>query len=396
MRGLRRDFVSRLLRWPCLATCLCLAVACGGGGDAPPPDATAPQPAGAGRLERAASLNRIARVDIAAATQAADSRTRTLMPLYDVANHRIEYLTSDAQGRPIVASGLVSVPVKAAGAPSPVLSYQHGTTFVDAEAPSNHATADEAGVILPSLGYIVVAPDYVGYGVSKGAPHPYLLSAPSAAATVDLLVAAQTWRRQHAVADNGQLFLTGYSEGGYATVAAQRALQASTTSVQPLAVVAGAGPYDVRLTLDTLLARVHVELPSLAPVLDPGVLRLLSTADRNRLRDELMKRLRPTDADVAFDNTMLDLYLADDTMAIAQRASVHDWAPGAPLRLFHGRDDQTVPFAASTAALQAMRTRGASDLSLTECTEVPSSHIGCVPQFLVFVLSELARHVRDL
>ncbi len=209
-------------------------------------------------------------------------------------------------------------------------------------------------------------------------------------------LAAQTWRREHAVADNGQLFLTGYSEGGYATVAAQRALQASATSTQPLAVVAGAGPYDVRLTLDTLLARVRSEVPSLAPVLDPGVLRFLSTADRNRLRDELMKRLRPADADVAFDNTMLDLYLADDTAAIAQRASVHDWAPAAPLRLFHGRDDQTVPFAASTVALQAMHTRGAGDLSLTECTEVPSSHIGCVPQFLVFVLAELARHVRDL
>ncbi len=389
--------MARLLRWPCLATCLCLAVACGGGGDAPPaPDEAAAQPAGAGRLERATSLNRIARADIAAATQAADSRTRTLVPLYDVDNHRLEYLTSDAQGRPIVASGLVSVPVKAPGARSPVLSYQHGTTFVDAEAPSNHATADEAGVILASLGYIVIAPDYVGYGVSKGAPHPYLLWAPSAAATVDLITAAQTWRRQQAVADNGQLFLTGYSEGGYTTVAAQRALQASATSPQPLAVVAGAGPYDVRVTLDTLLAHVRTELPSLAPVLDPGVLRFLSAADRNRLRDALMKQLRPDDADVAFDNTMLDLYLADDTTAIAQRASVHDWAPAAPLRLFHGRDDQTVPFAASTTTLQAMRARGASDLTLTECTEVPSSHIGCVPQFLVFVLGELALHVRDL
>lgn len=390
------------MRGSCLAVCLWLAVACGGGGggdDEPPAaDTTATQPAGAGRLERATVLNRIARVDIAAATQAADSRTRTLVPLYDVDNHRLEYLTSDAQGRPIVASGLVSVPVKAAGARSPVLSYQHGTTFVDAEAPSNHATADEAGVILASLGYIVIAPDYVGYGASKGAPHPYLLSAPSAAATVDLLTAAQTWRRAHAVADNGQLFLTGYSEGGYATMAAHRALQAlpGALSAQLLAVVAGAGPYDVRVTLDTLLARVRNELPSLAALLNPGVLRFLGATDRERLRDELMKRLRPADADVAFDNTMLDLYLADDTTAIAQRASVHDWAPDAPLRLFHGRDDQTVPFAASSAALQAMRARGANDVTLTECTEVPSGHIGCVPQFLVFVLGELARHARDL
>jgi hypothetical protein len=162
------------------------------------------------------------------------------------------------------------------------------------------------------------------------------------------------------------------------------------------AVVAGAGPYDVRVTLDTLLQRVRDAVPALAPLLDPGVLRFLSDADRNRLRDELMKRLRPGDADVVFDHAMIDRYLADNTLALELLSNVHDWAPALPLRLFHGRDDETVPFAAAIATLQAMRARGAADVSLTECTAVPASHIGCVPEFLIFVLGEFTKQVRDL
>lgn len=43
-----------------------------------------------------------------------------------------------------------------------------------------------------------------------------------------------------------------------------------------------------------------------------------------------------------------------------------------------------------------MRARGAADVSLTECTAVPASHIGCVPEFLIFVRGERAKQVRDL
>lgn len=382
------------------ATLTALLVACGGDGEhpAPVPAPEIAEPTGPGRLERTVELARVPRTDIAAATQVEGARAQGVVPLYDVANHRIDYLTTDAQGAEIVASALVSVPVKASGAASPVLAYQHGTTFIDAEAPSNHAVADEVAVVLASLGYSVVAPDYVGYGTSKGAPHPYLQAAPTAAAMVDALTAAQTWRRRTATPDNGQLFLTGYSEGGYATVATHRAMQfARSVHLASLrAVVAGAGPYDVKLTLDALLERVGDEVPLLAPLLDPGVLRYLGDADRIRVRNELVKRLRPDNADVVFDYTVVDRYLADEVDALVAHHHVDDWAPALSLRLFHGRDDATVPFAAGEDALAAMRARGAADVTLTVCTAVPASHLGCVSEFLQFVLAEFARHARDL
>ena len=106
-------------------------------------------------------------------------------------------------------------------------------------------TAGDPPVVLASLGYIVIAADYVGYGVSAAAPHPYLLSAPSASAVVDLMTAAKYWRQVQHVPDNKQLFLTGYSEGGYVTMATHRALQAGTSPHRNelVRVVAGAGRY---------------------------------------------------------------------------------------------------------------------------------------------------------
>ena len=356
-------------------------------------------PVGPGELKSATLLNTISALDIVQALGSPDARFQGVNPVYDVTSYRLEYLTSDAQGQPVRASGLVSVPVKAAGARSPVLSYQHGTIFQDAEAPSNHAVPSEISVILASLGYIVVAPDFVGYGASKGTPHPYLLAAPSASVTIDLLTAASTWRRKARVDDNAQLFMTGYSEGAYVTMAAHRAMQAGNSSnLAPLrVVVTGAGPYDVQVTLDALLSTVRQRLPLIGALLNPGFLRYLSSSIRIQVRNELLKLLLPADSDVVFDVQVIDNYLADDTQAIAQLSNVHDWKPNLPVRLFHGRDDQTVPYASSLSTLQTMQENGAGDLvSLTDCPVVPADHIACVPSFLSFLMAQLVGLSQDL
>ena len=397
MRSGRPSLFRQLLLLPLLW----LAAACGGGSSSVPQEAPPPvevEPSGPGRLEAATFLNRVSIAAINDAVHAAGSRTPALVPLYEVSNYRLTYLTTDGQGRQLVASGLVSVPAKSASAKSPVLSYQHGTIYRDAEAPSNAVSAAEPAIVVASLGYIVVAADYVGYAASKGQAHPYLLAAPSASAVVDLLTAARTWRRRNNVADNGQLFLTGYSEGGYVSVAAHRALQATNSAhlLNLVAVVPGAGPYHVGVTLDELLRRVRDENPLLGALISPGLLRHLGASLRRQVRDELLKRLVPEDADVVFDATVIDNYLADDDAAIQSQSNVHAWAPAAPTRFFHGRDDQTVPYANATQTLQTMLSLGAGDVSLTDCAALPSSHIGCVPNFLEFMLGEFATRARDL
>ncbi|MBU0748745.1 MAG: lipase family protein [Gammaproteobacteria bacterium] len=377
--------------------------ACGGGSDSatngPLPEPT-PTPERSGQLESASPLGTISAADIATALADEESLAEGVVPRYSVASYRLEYLTTDADGKEVRASGLVSVPQKPAGSKSPVLSYQHGTIFRDAEAPSNNAVASEVALVLASLGYIVLAPDYVGFGASKGTPHPYLLSAPSAAATADFLTAARTWRSQANVADNGQLFLTGYSEGGYVTMATHRALQAGgSPHLQQLRlVVAGAGPYNVQTTMDGLVDVVRNEQPLIGALINPGFLRYLGGSVQREVRRLLLRALIPGDADVAYDTRFIDRFLADDVRALGDISSVYDYKPNVPVRLYHGRNDRTVPYASSVTTLRAMQNRGAGDLvSLTDCRAQPvAGHLECVPPFITFMLGQLAPVAQDL
>ena len=330
-----------------------------------PPAEPAITPAvGRGELRSASKVATFSAGEITVALQAAGDRTPLVTPRYAVSAYRLTYLTIDGHGQSILASGLVVVPDKAPGAPSPVASYQHATIFHDAEAPSMALLAGEPPMVLASLGAIIVAADYVGYGVSRGAQHPYLLAAPSAAAVVDLLTAARVWRQGGAnIVGNGQLFLIGYSEGGYTTLAAQRAIEADPLSPHRATLVGsvpGAGPYDVQVTLDALLQRVREQSPFLASLINPGLLGGLGVTVRNEVRRQLLRLVIPDDADVSFQSTFIDNFLADDSGAIARDSNVSDWKPATHVRLFHGRDDQTVPLRQrGQHAAENARARGA-------------------------------------
>ncbi len=218
---------------------------------------------------------------------------------------------------------------------------------------------------------------------------------PGAAAVVDLLGAARRWRQRQGIAGNGQLFLGGYSEGGYTTMAAHRALETGTDPAlaapraELVSVMPGAGPYHLAATLDALLEQIRDDNPLLAALIDPGFLRRLGSSVRAEVR-------RALNADVAFDTRFIDAYLEDDRDRIERQSNVHDWRPLRPLRLFHGGDDRTVPYVSSRSTLQAMLARAAPDVSLTDCRTAPAGHLECVPEYFAFLLAALAGQARDL
>ena len=161
--------------------------------------------------------------------------------------------------------------------------------------------------------------------------------------------------------------------------------------------VPGAGPYNVALALDEELKLVAQVYPLLGAVLNPGFLRLLGDADRQKVRDELLRQVLGTDSDVSFVPTVIDNYLADNRAAIDSQSSVHDWLPNVPVNLFHGRDDRTVSYLSATNTMQAMQARGAgSRVSLTDCVATPAGHPECVVPYWQFLLATLAKLARDL
>ncbi len=305
--------------------------------------------------------------------------------LYPVTLYRLTYSTIDGYGEAVDASGVIALPDKMANFPSPLLSFQHGSLFYDKEAPSNDLQANSPPALIAAMGYITVAADYVGYGASLGTPHPYLLKDASAAVVIDLLKAAQTWLNQQDIPLNGQLFLSGYSQGGYVTMAAHQALeQQALSGLQVVASIPAAGPYHLTATLNDLVSsdRIQQALNSIASrqQIAPSaatIAQRLPDAIADPLADYVMDQLLPDDSDIVFQDTVIREFIRDGASAIAEN-NVHDWKAIAPVRLFHGRDDETVPFLNARNALTAMQARGSSDVMLVECLETPAGHEECI------------------
>ncbi|MFZ6746044.1 alpha/beta hydrolase family protein [Undibacterium sp. JH2W] len=388
--------LSNLNKVASLAICLGLGLglsACGGGGSTTgttPVVVTpeVPNPSGPGHFEVATFIKTINVTDITAALP--KEVTAVVKPLYSVDTYKITYTTTDTSGRNVIASGLAVIPRKTGSQASPVLAYQHATIKTDAEAPSNHATADEPAVLFASMGYLVSATDYVGYGTTKGLPHPYLLAAPTALSVADFMTATSRWRQMKTIADNGQVFLTGYSEGAYATMATLRYLTQNKTGALPVSTFVGAGPYDVVLTLNAMLDAVRKQNPLVGALISPGFLKKLGANDRANVRNLLLSSALGSSSDINFDPTFLDNFLNDDDAAIVVQSNVNDWTPQSPISFFHGRDDTTVPYGNTDSAFQAMTKRGAANLiDRMDCPAKPAEHIPCVPAFLINDITRL-------
>jgi hypothetical protein len=162
-----------------------------------------------------------------------------------------------------------------------------------------------------------------------------------------------------------------------------------------VASVAGGGPYDVGVTVAEQLQRIDARAPVIGKLFRPAILDRMGRSLRREARRWLVRRLVPAHADVNLQPSFLDHHFDGDHATIDRLSNVHDWKPEAPVSLFHGPDDQTVPHASAARALLAMRSRGASRVSLTDCPAVPSSHRSCVKPFLDFMLAEFARLASD-
>jgi acetyl esterase/lipase len=229
----------RRLAWFALAVAL---LACGSPPE--PPLALDPAPARPGELW---SVARIAGYPawLAKGLVWWSGRSEQLPVEHGVTLYRVEYWTTAPGGEIALASGLVALP--RAGALRGAVSWQHGTTVERREVPSK-PTAGEgvvASLVFAGHGYLLTAPDYLGLGTSAGR-HPYYHAASTAAAVVDLLRAA---RRLVAAAGRAwpeRLFLAGFSQGGHATIAALRALEAADEpGLRVTAAASIAGPFDL-------------------------------------------------------------------------------------------------------------------------------------------------------
>ena len=151
-------------------------------------------------------------------------------PKFGTTDRPFTYETIDPYGLPITASALLILPTGTNG-PLPLVSVQHGTLELKSDAPSQSRGIFDYvwGTAFASYGYAVVVPDYLGLGSSPGY-QAYLHARSEATCVVDALRAGKALCASNNVTLNGQLFLTGYSQGGHVTMAAHRELETFHTN----------------------------------------------------------------------------------------------------------------------------------------------------------------------
>lgn len=331
---------------------------------------------------------------------------------YDVEVVKLSYNTTLEDGLIVQASGIVAIPKSKVG-PSPLLSYQHATVFKDSAVPSNSPLYDMTPILAASAGFVTVAPDYIGYGASKSLTHPYIQAVPSANSVIDLIGAAKSYLQQREIELNDQLFLAGYSEGGYATLAAHQRIERDYAEQLTItASIAGGGPYDIRSTADQIILNettldspayfgyvVHaydrlydLDNLTLRAIASPHHMTIDNYYDGNS-PGSTINSILPRNT-----NELFNAYFQSEYAGIAgeltlkyrlDQNNVYDWKPEAPVQLFHGQNDSYVDYANATTALAAMQANGASSVSLTNCSAVPSSHVNCGVEFATFATGYL-------
>ncbi len=175
----------------------------------------------------------------------------TGQPACRVDVHHMRYRTVAPGDAPTIASAALMVPAGVepqCQGERPMLLYAHGTTSERDFNMADIRNEDRLEAILMAAtfaahGYIVVAPNYVGYDVST-TYHPYLNADQSSKDMIDALTAARSavpTLFAPTTRESAQLFVTGYSQGGHVAMATHRAMQASGVGVTASAPMSG--PY---------------------------------------------------------------------------------------------------------------------------------------------------------
>ncbi len=331
--------------------------------------------------------------------------------LYDIEIYKATYKTS-YRGNSINASGLIALPKTTAAVA--MLSFHHGTITNRADAPSNFSSSDFNTIsyaAMASVGFIGVIPDYLGFGTSSSILHPYYVEDVTASSILDMLKAGSELAAQKGVQFNGKLFLAGYSEGGYATMAAHKAIEEnSLDGFTLIASFPGAGAYDLTGMQEHIFSQdeysdphylaymarayqLHYEEDDLLTDFfkEPYASRIPGLFDGQKGADEINSQLTSTIADLIQEDVLANLN-TDPKYAYLKNAfaenSLTDWTPQVKMFMYHGLSDATVPYENSVNTFNKLIANGATTSTVT-LTPLEGTHSSAIEPYIADLIDKL-------
>lgn len=310
-----------------------------------------------------ASINSI--IDLAAGQDPSISSLKQYVKS-DVKVYKIVYKTS-VGGEKINASGLVCVPVNQGD--YPVMSFQNGTNTLNTMAPSEFPLNNAYVLveIIASMGFVVIIPDYPGFGESVNVPHPYLVSQPTVTTIVDMFHAAEEFDHSNLpdITIKNDYYLIGYSQGGWATLALHKALEKDfSNDFNLMGSACGAGPYDIDLLFNAMVNETNYSMPvyigyifnayssyrqisnPVSEIFNEPYASLISTLYNGNMSFEQINTRLSTSISTLLNPSFIAGFATSDKYASVRKAfkdnSIEAWHTYKPLLLIHGGNDTHV------------------------------------------------------
>lgn len=341
---------------------------------------------------------------------------------YDIEVYHISYYTQDFHPDSLtIATGLVCIPTNYPCAEMGMVTFGHGLCLKDREAPSNNNNI--YGFLTKGLacnGLVAAAPDYIhlGYGASPGF-QGFVHAETEATATVDLFRALRSYCNDNNIGLNGDIFLSGYSQGGHSSLATAKMMQEELgNEFTVTGCASGGGTYDLSgIAADSLLSitRKTPERQSLALVVrsyieaynDSLPLYGLPTDPAAAMDsifehpyDSILNEMLLRDTQL-YNNSLLDSIpsrMLTDSFEIKARTDpnfffrrllsyndLYDWVPQMPVMLFQSTADIEDPIANTIFTLQQFEDNGAPDVELVTVDDL--SHPDAALPYAVYLLN---------
>ncbi|MFZ5739085.1 MAG: alpha/beta hydrolase family protein [Pseudomonadota bacterium] len=320
--------------------------------------------------------------------------------------YRVTYssVVPERGNKPIVATGLLAVP-ETGGTSLPMISYQHGTVYGKKEVPSFPEQSPETELMIAQFagqGYILIGADYFGMGASDE-PEGYMVKRSHQQATYDMLLASRAVLAQMKLADS-KLFLAGWSQGGFVTMAMLEKLEASGVPVQGAATASA--PVDVSVALNGFLSFPRKNDASWVTTLFilssfsfenyygvPGLARSLINDAYYDISRKAYERQPFDAADVPTDLHKLvrpeyfdsHYFAASAYGRLVAETTAYRWIIKTPVRNYYGESDEAISVGLGRLAATYQHAIGNGNQLVQAVSTGPTSHRGtfatAVPQW---------------
>ncbi len=301
---------------------------------------------------------------------------------YGVIVYSISYNTT-FNGQLKTASGLVCVPT--GDGPFPMMSYQNGTNTLHSNAPSVNPDYNLYQILesVASMGFVVIFPDYLGFGDSEDMFHPYLDKESSNKSILDMIRAAEELAEHHLDKElNGNLYIAGYSQGGWATLQLQKEIeQKYSGEFNLMASACGAGPYNLNYINKYITEQTTYPMPYYlgymfnsytnlgditTPVGDvfkePYASKIMNLFDGTRSGEQINAELTTNISDLLTEDYIANFETDAKYSSVINTLdanSISAWETETPTLLIHGLADNFVPSKVTTDIYQEFLSLGA-------------------------------------